>query len=147
MLETMAAMQDAHNTQVHPHWRTSGYEYYRAVWVECAELLDHFGWKWWKRQRPDLGQVKLELVVILHFCMSDLSRADALNPDAAEVLGDRLFTVPSTDVLDTALDCGLSAYDAEFVVLARQFDVPLVTADREILRSATDVAVSLVDRP
>lgn len=86
MLETMAAMQDAHNTQVHPHWRRSGYEYYRAVWVECAELLDHFGWKWWKRQRPDLGQVKLELVDIWHFGMSDLIRADALNPDTAEVL-------------------------------------------------------------
>ncbi len=80
-------------------------------------------------------------------------RRDALSPehaevmcaDAAEVLGDRLFTVPSSNVLDTALACGLSAYDAEFVVLARQFDVPLVTADREILRSATDVAVSLAD--
>ncbi|MDE2991145.1 MAG: type II toxin-antitoxin system VapC family toxin [Chloroflexota bacterium] len=80
-------------------------------------------------------------------------RRDALSPehaevicaDAAEVLGDRLFTVPSSNVLDTALACGLSAYDAEFVVLARQFDVPLVTADREILGSATDVAVSLVD--
>ena len=80
-------------------------------------------------------------------------RRDALSPehaevmcaDAAEVLGDRLFAVPSSNVLDTALACGLSAYDAEFVVLARQFDVPLVTADREILRSATDVAVSLAD--
>ena len=86
MLETMAAMQDAHNTQVHPQWRRSGYGYYRAVWVECAELLDHFGWKWWKRQRPDLGQVKLELVDIWHFGMSDLIRADALNADTVAVL-------------------------------------------------------------
>ena len=86
MLETMAAMQDAHNTQVHPQWRRSGYEYYRAVWVECAELLDHFGWKWWKRQRPDLGQVKLELVDIWHFGMSDLIRADALNAGVIELL-------------------------------------------------------------
>ena len=86
MLDTMAAMQDAHNTQVHPQWRQSGYEYYRAVWVECAELLDHFGWKWWKHQRPDLDQVKLELVDIWHFGMSDLIRADALNASAIEVL-------------------------------------------------------------
>ena len=86
MLDTMAAMQDAHNTQVHPQWRLSGYEYYRAVWVECAELLDHFGWKWWKRQRPDLDQVKLELVDIWHFGMSDLIRAGALNADTIDVL-------------------------------------------------------------
>ena len=86
MLETMAAMQDAHNTQVHPQWRTRGYEYYRAVWVECAELLDHFGWKWWKRQHPDLEQVKLELVDIWHFGMSDLMRAGALDAEVAAIL-------------------------------------------------------------
>jgi len=86
MLETMAAMQDAHNTQVHPQWRQSGYAYYRAVWVECAELLDHFGWKWWKRQGSDLGQVKLEVVDIWHFGLSDLIRADTLNADTLRVL-------------------------------------------------------------
>lgn len=56
MLQTMAAMQDAHNRQVHAAWREQGYPYYRAVWVECAELLDHFGWKWWKHQQPDADQ-------------------------------------------------------------------------------------------
>lgn len=86
MLDTMAAMQDAHNTQVHPDWRAAGFEYYRAVWVECAELLDHFGWKWWKRQQPDLEQVKLELVDIWHFGMSDLIRAHALTPEVLEIL-------------------------------------------------------------
>lgn len=78
MLRTMARMQDAHNCQVHPDWRTQGYPYYRAVWVECAELLDHFGWKWWKHQSPDAEQVKLEVVDIWHFGLSDLMRADAV---------------------------------------------------------------------
>jgi len=79
MVETMARMQEAHNAQVHPEWRHQGYEYYRAVWVECAELLDHFGWKWWKHQQPDTDQVKLEVVDIWHFGLSDLMRADALD--------------------------------------------------------------------
>lgn len=83
MVETMATMQEAHNRQVHPEWRTQGYPYYRAVWVECAELLDHFGWKWWKHQPADLDQVKLEVVDIWHFGLSDLMRADALTPDVA----------------------------------------------------------------
>ena len=47
MLHTMAQMQDEHNALVHPQWRDQGHQYYRAVWVECAEMLDHFGWKWW----------------------------------------------------------------------------------------------------
>jgi hypothetical protein len=86
MVATMARMQDAHNRQVHPDWRTQGYEYYRAVWVECAELLDHFGWKWWKHQQPDADQVKLELVDIWHFGLSDLIRGDALTGAVAERL-------------------------------------------------------------
>jgi len=85
MIETMAQMQDSHNRQVHPDWSRQGYEYYRAVWVECAELLDHFGWKWWKKQDPDLDQVKLEIVDIWHFGLSDLMRADALQ-DAVPAL-------------------------------------------------------------
>ena len=86
MLDTMARMQEAHNRQVHPDWRTKRYEYYRAVWVECAELLDHFGWKWWKKQGPELAQVKLELVDIWHFGLSELLRADELDAEVAEVL-------------------------------------------------------------
>ncbi|MCB1684680.1 MAG: dUTP diphosphatase [Pseudomonadales bacterium] len=81
MLLTMAQMQEAHNRLVHPDWRTQGYEYYRAIWVECAELLDHFGWKWWKQQHADTDQVKLEIVDIWHFGLSDLIRAGSLDAD------------------------------------------------------------------
>ena len=86
MLAAMAAMQGAHNRQIDPEWRAQGHEYYRAIWVECAELLEHFGWKWWKRQQPDLGQVKLELVDIWHFGLSDLLRAGPLPANLAERL-------------------------------------------------------------
>lgn len=86
MVGTMAEMQERHNRNVHPRWRDQGYAYYRAVWVECAELLDHFGWKWWKLQHPDLDQVKLEIVDIWHFGLSDLMRADALDASVAERL-------------------------------------------------------------
>lgn len=74
MLQTMATMQAEHNQQVHPQWETQGYDYYRAIWVECAELLDHYGWKWWKHQTPDIGQSRLELVDIWHFGLSELIR-------------------------------------------------------------------------
>lgn len=82
MFETMARMQEEHNCQVHPQWRDQGYDYYRAIWVECAELLDHYGWKWWKHQTPDLEQSRLELVDIWHFGLSELLR-DQTPPDRA----------------------------------------------------------------
>ena len=71
-LVDMLSLQDKMNTKVHPEWRTQDYEWYRAVWTECAELMDHFGWKWWKKQTPDLPQLQLEIVDIWHFGMSIL---------------------------------------------------------------------------
>ena len=70
-LLTMLDMQDAMNSRVNPEWRQAQSEWYRAIWTECAEMLEHYGWKWWKHQTPDLDQVRLELVDIFHFAMSD----------------------------------------------------------------------------
>ena len=70
-LLVMLDMQDAMNSRVNPDWRNANSDWYRAIWTECAEMLDHYGWKWWKHQVPDLDQVRLELVDIMHFAMSD----------------------------------------------------------------------------
>ena len=86
MLMTMASLQEEHNVQVHAEWQEQGYDYYRAIWVECAEMLDHFGWKWWKKQESDIDQVKLELVDIWHFALSELIRSDQLNASLGEEL-------------------------------------------------------------
>ncbi|WP_440874766.1 dUTP diphosphatase [Thalassotalea sp. PLHSN55] len=69
-INQMLTMQDAMNSRVSETWRDNGYEWYRAIWVECAEMLDHHGWKWWKHQEIDVAQVQLELVDIFHFGLS-----------------------------------------------------------------------------
>lgn len=71
-IKIMLDLQDSMNTKVNANWQTQGYEWYRAIWVECAELLDHYGWKWWKKQSPDTEQVALELIDIWHFGLSIL---------------------------------------------------------------------------
>jgi len=68
----MLELQDAMNSRINPEWRSAGNEWYRAIWIECAEMLDHYGWKWWKHQQPDMEQVILEIVDIWHFVLSDL---------------------------------------------------------------------------
>lgn len=70
-------------------------------------------------------------------------QARAMCGDAAAVLGARLVRVSGDQVLDAALECGLSAYDAEFVVAARELGVQLATEDRAVLRGAEDVAVRI----
>jgi dimeric dUTPase (all-alpha-NTP-PPase superfamily) len=69
-LHTMLDLQDKMNSKVNQHWREKNFEWYRAIWTECAELMDHYGWKWWKSQKPDIEQSKLELVDIWHFALS-----------------------------------------------------------------------------
>ena len=71
-IETMLNMQDSMNSRVHEDWINQRFEWYRAVWIECGELIDHAGYKWWKKQDPDLEQVRLEVVDIWHFGMSAL---------------------------------------------------------------------------
>ncbi len=61
-ISQMLEMQNAMNLRVSETWRENNYEWYRAIWVECAEMLDHYGWKWWKHQEVDVAQVQLELV-------------------------------------------------------------------------------------
>ncbi|MGD8308802.1 MAG: dUTP diphosphatase [Chromatiales bacterium] len=67
---SMLELQDAMNRKVAPDWRDRGFAWYRAIWTECAEMLDHYGWKWWKHQEPDMEQVRLEIVDIWHFALS-----------------------------------------------------------------------------
>jgi dimeric dUTPase (all-alpha-NTP-PPase superfamily) len=90
-LKAMAMLQDAYNVRVHPEWRNQGFAFYRAIWTECAELLDHFGWKWWKHQETDLAQVKLEIVDIWHFGLSELMRTNVVAADRVDASVTRTF--------------------------------------------------------
>ena len=50
-------------------------------------------------------------------------QAKTMSDDAVAILGDRIATVSSAQVFDIAQGCGLTAYDAEFVALARTLGV------------------------
>lgn len=82
----MLELQDAMNNRINADWRDAGNEWYRAIWIECAEMLDHYGWKWWKHQEPDMEQVILEIVDIWHFVLSDLLESGSSVDDLAEGL-------------------------------------------------------------
>jgi predicted nucleic acid-binding protein len=54
-----------------------------------------------------------------------------------------VHVVDDDAVLDTASSTGLTAYDAEFVALARALGAPLVTADKAVLKACPDVALPM----
>ncbi len=101
-IKIMLDLQDSMNTKVNANWQTQGYEWYRAIWVECAELLDHYGWKWWKKQSPDTEQVALELIDIWHFGLSILLQSGAKPELIVAQIKNQL--VIATDEQDFRLD-------------------------------------------
>ena len=42
-----------------------------AIIAESGELLESFGYKWWKKQVPDMDNVKVEAIDLLHFVISE----------------------------------------------------------------------------
>lgn len=92
-VQIMLDLQNEMNTKVHADWREQGFEWYRAIWIECAEMLDHYGWKWWKKQDADIDQVSLELIDIWHFGLSLLIlenvQAETIAQDLQSVLGEQ----------------------------------------------------------
>lgn len=74
----------------------------------------------------------------------DLSAMDALQAHglAEELLAGQEFAVPAERVLQLIDTSACSAYDCEYVALAQELGVPLVTADRQLLRAFSDRAIS-----
>jgi predicted nucleic acid-binding protein len=71
-----------------------------------------------------------------------LEAAAAIVEEAERWLNGHEYGVISHHVLSLAAQSGCSAYDCEFVALAKDLRVPLVTTDRQILKAFPAVALS-----
>ncbi len=72
-----------------------------------------------------------------------LDEAFTIMAAAGQLLKNHEYEVDSENVLRLADISKCSAYDCEFVALAKRFNIPLVTADKKLLREFPDTAVSL----
>tara|TARA_R110000850_G_scaffold33724_1_gene91749 strand:+ start:441 stop:1049 length:609 start_codon:yes stop_codon:yes gene_type:complete len=98
----MLTMQDRMNARVHENWVEQNFEWYRAAWIECGELIEHYGYKWWKKQEADIEQVRLEIIDIWHFGLSALFRDGKSIEQIAIEIADELsdFEAVGLDVLE-----------------------------------------------
>jgi predicted nucleic acid-binding protein len=72
-----------------------------------------------------------------------VEQAIELAEKAELLLRQREFELRAADVLELAVASRCSAYDCEFVALARQLGVPLVTCDQAVLSAFPSTALSL----
>ncbi len=56
-------------------------------------------------------------------------------------MGTREFSINSKQVLTLTAESNCSAYDCEFIALASDFDIQLVTFDKKILAEFPDITI------
>lgn len=73
----------------------------------------------------------------------DPETALGIQQSAEELLSGREHLVESRLVLELLRQCDCSAYDCEFVALAQSLRLPLVTADRQLLKAFPQLTMAL----
>jgi predicted nucleic acid-binding protein len=89
------------------------------------------------------SELRSTLTKYIRYAGMSLEAALVALRSAEEAIGGREYSVSSERILELAVQTGCTAYDCEYVVLARELDVSLVTADKQILRVFPKTAVSL----
>jgi predicted nucleic acid-binding protein len=94
---------------------------------------------------PLLWRSEFRSVLALYVRRALLSLQDAqeIMDEATGLMQDREYETTSHRVLSWVAESTCSAYDCEFVALAQDLGVPLVTVDRQILGQFPTLAISL----
>jgi len=71
IFEIMVEMQHQFNKQVAEDYLDKNFNWNSAIIFKSGELLESLGFKWWKKQVPDMDNVKVEAINLLHFVISE----------------------------------------------------------------------------
>lgn len=94
---------------------------------------------------PLLWQSEFCNVLTLYVRKKIITLHDAIEiiEQAKTLMSDNEYEVSPADVLELSKSSRCSAYDCEFVSLAKKLNVPMVTEDKQILADFPKIAVSL----
>ncbi len=92
---------------------------------------------------PLLCRSELRNILTLYMRQQQMSLAQAKTTleKAEALLHHKEYAIPSDAVLELTSKQKLSAYDAEFVVLAMQFEIPLLTFDKPLRNAFPTIAI------
>jgi predicted nucleic acid-binding protein len=118
------------------------YVFFKGEHTELAEAARYQDSHWvapylWRSEfRNVLAQYLRRRIITLQNGRQIMNRA-------AKMMRGREYHVPSLYILNLIAESTCTAYDCEFVALARDLEVPLVTTDRQILKEFPSIAISL----
>lgn len=118
------------------------YFYLSSEYSELAEQLFMKNCSW---SAPMLWRSEFRNVLSYYIKRKIMNLNEAIQIfEAAETLfQNKEYEVNSMQVLKLAQKSGCSAYDCEFVNLAQDLNVPLITMDRKLLNNFKDTATSI----
>ena len=95
---------------------------------------------------PTLWRSEFRNVLALYLRKSLLTfdQALAIQNEAEALLQDNEFIVNSHDVLQLVQNSECSAYDCEFVALAQNMNVQMITMDKKILKNFPETAIPIL---
>ena len=110
-----------------------------AEWAEAAKAQDGV----WAAPVLWRAEFRNMLAGYLRRKLLTEAEANAAYLNVQKDLGAHEFTVPTERILKLVLVSDCTAYDCEYVALAQDLKVPLVTTDKQILRAFPKTAVAL----
>ena len=121
-----------------------GYLFLASEYSDQAEQLLAKDMPW---AAPYLWRSELRNVLTNCLKKELIELEDALQiiAEAEQLMQDLEYEVVSSNVLMLSAQSGCSAYDCEFIALAMDLKVPLITCDKKLLAQFPQVAVSLDD--
>ena len=107
-----------------------------------AELVYQLDSNW---IAPYLWRSEFRNILALYLRKNYLSMAEAktIMAQGEALMKNKEFELDSASILKMIENSTLSAYDCEYVVLAKKLGINLITNDKKILKSFPDLAVSL----
>ena len=97
----------------------------------------------WVAPLPWRSEFRNVLILSMRQTQQSLDDMLSLMDRAERLMQGQGFQIHSSHVLRLAADSGCSAYDCEYVALAQDLGVPLVTADRALIAKFKPTVVSM----
>ena len=93
---------------------------------------------------PSLWRSELRNILALYMRQKiiDFETACKIQAEAESLVGSSEYNVDSLSVFTLAQHSGCSAYDCEFIALAKALNIKLVTEDKKLKKSFPDIAMS-----
>lgn len=118
------------------------YFYLNGEYSDLAERLFLKTPEW---SAPLLWRSEFRNVLSFYIRNEIISITDAFQiyGEAEKLLHRKEYEVNTLEVLELSRKSGCSAYDCEFVNLAQDLNIPLITMDKKILHNFSDLAFSI----